>query len=53
MSKKIIGLILLLCGVGIFLFVAYNFLFAPTETLSPIPDNDNIRILQLTPQSGK
>ncbi|MFA6005606.1 MAG: hypothetical protein WC775_03945 [Patescibacteria group bacterium] len=49
MIKKVIGIILLTCGIGLALYVIYVRVTDTQPELSPIPNNDNVRIIILSP----
>jgi len=49
MIKQILGWLLLLIGFFILGMFLNNFFSRKTQPLSPIPNNDEIRVIMLTP----
>lgn len=46
---KFLGYIFIAIGLGILVFVAYAFWNKSEELVSPVPDTDGVRVIQLSP----
>lgn len=47
---KKLGLILIAVGLALILFVFFNFLKEKNKIVSPIPENEGVKVIFVTPQ---
>ncbi len=47
---KKLGLILIAVGLALILFVFFNFLKEKNRIVSPIPENEGVKVIFVTPQ---
>jgi hypothetical protein len=48
---KNVGLILIAVGLALLAFVGYNFLRERNRVASPIPEDDGVKVIFVTPQA--
>jgi hypothetical protein len=46
---KFVGILFIISGIIVIAFIVFTVLNKPEENLAPIPDNEDIRIIYLTP----
>jgi hypothetical protein len=46
---KYIGYTLLAIGIALFIFVAYSFITSKNKLVSPIPEEDGVRVIFISP----
>jgi hypothetical protein len=46
---RTLGLILLSIGIAIFIFIIYLFIQEKNKTISPIPENQGVKVIFVTP----
>jgi len=46
---KLIGLILISIGLALLLFVAYNFIQERNRLVSPLPEEEGVKVIFVTP----
>jgi len=48
---KRIGLLLIIAGLSLLIFVFYNFVKEKNKIASPIPENEGVKVIFITPTS--
>lgn len=46
---KVFGFILIAIGLGLLLFVSYTFFKDANRTISPVPDDQGVKVIFVTP----
>ncbi len=46
---KVVGFLLIALGAGLMLFVGYTFFRESNRTLSPVPENQGVKVIFVTP----